>query len=296
MTKATVLIAAWQAAPTLGRALDSIRACRGGADVDLLVVDDGSADATAAVAQEHGARVLSIAHAGRAAALNAGLAAITDDVVLFTDADCLAPVGWIEDSLAALAGRDGVGGNLWPTRFTAVELAKVLRYVEEFENDIELAGDYRGVCLNGNNMAVRKAALDAVGAFDPLFAHGADADLTRRLLAAGFRLRRAVQLQTFHLKVDTLGDFLRTMWRRGSTVRFGMKQGAESPATLARALLLSPWRWLLTDCARVTRLRLFGASVPRVRAWVAPWVNLLGGIVNALGRIRYYRRFRREGL
>jgi len=296
MTKATVLIAAWQAAPTIGSTLDSIRACRGAAEVDILVVDDGSTDDTAAVAQEHGARVLTIVHAGRAAALNAGLAAIANDVVLITDADCLAPPGWIEDSLAALAGHDGVGGNLWPTHFTTVELAKVLRYVEEFEDDIELAGDYRGVCLNGNNMAVRKAALDAVGGFDPHFVHGADADLTRHLLAAGFRLRRVIHLQTFHLKVDTLGDFLHTMWRRGSTVRFGMKQGAESPASLARALLLSPWRWLLTDFARVPRLRVFGESVPRFRAWLAPWANLLGGVVNALGRIHYYRRFRREGL
>jgi glycosyltransferase involved in cell wall biosynthesis len=296
MPEVSIIIAAWQAGRTIGRTLDSLRLADGARQAEIVVVDDGSTDDTAAVARAHGARVLTAPHGGRAAALNAGLAAVTGEVVLFTDADCVAPPNWIADSLAALPGYDGVGGCLWPTRCTAVELAKVLRYVEEFEEAIDLAGDYRGVCLNGNNMAVRKAALDAVGGFDPQFVHGADADLTRRLLAAGFRLRRVVPLRTFHLKVDSLGDFLRTMWRRGSTVRFGMKQGDESPATLARALCLSPVKWLLVDWSRVGRLNVLGSAVKKPRAWLAPWINLLGGVVNALGRIHYYRRFRREGL
>jgi len=293
MADASVVVAAYQAGRTIGQTLQSLLAARPqGVEVQLLVVDDGSTDDTASVAEAQGVTVIRRDHAGRAAALNAGIAAATANVVLFTDADCLVPENWIGATLAVLRNRDGVGGNLRPSRFTAVELAKVLRYVEEFETDIELRPPYDGVCLNGNNMAIRKQALDAVGGFDEGYIHGADADLTRRLLDAGFNLLRTTRTHTVHLKVDTLGSFLRTMFKRGSTIRFTLNK--ETPGTLARALLLSPLKWLAVDFSRVRRLRVFGTKVRTGLAWLAPWINLLGGWANGIGRIVYYRRFRRE--
>ncbi len=175
-----------------------------------------------------------------------------------------------------------------------VELAKVLRWVQEFEHGRELAHRYDGVCLNGNNMAIRKAALDATGGFDEGFVHGADADLTRRLLEKGFRLRRTTATQVTHLKVDDLRGFLRTMWRRGSTVRFGMKSGDENAATLARALVISPLKWLVIDAIRTPRLRVLGPVADTPLIWLTPLVNLLGGGATGLGRIHFYRKFRRE--
>jgi len=295
MTQVSIVVAAYQASRTVGRTVASLAACEGAEGAQILVVDDGSTDGTAEAATAAGATVVRAPHAGRAAALNRGLAAATGEVVLFTDADCVVPQTWIATTLAELGDFAGVGGNLLPGRPTAVELAKILRYVEEFETDRVLAGRYEGVCLNGNNMALRKAALDVVGGFDEGFVHGADADLTRRLLEAGFRLRRTTATHVTHLTFDSLGSFLRTMWKRGSTVRFGMKSGNENAVTLARALLLSPWKWLAIDLVRVPRLRVLGPDGSAARAWSAPWINLLGGVATGLGRVAYYRRFRRDG-
>jgi len=295
MEKVSILIAAYQAEGTLGRTLDSVRQAQYEGQVEVIAADDGSTDQTAALARARGAKVIALDHQGRAAALNAGLKAATGDIIFFTDADCIVPPDWITETLLQLGDYDGVGGNLWPSRFTAVELAKVLRYVEEFELDFELAGEYAGRCLNGNNMALRRKALEAVAGFDASFMHGADADLTRRLLQAGYRLRRTTATRTVHLKVDSLCQFLQTAWRRGSTVRFGMKSGSESPTSLARALFLSPWKWLLRDYARLPHLLVLGAGANTWRIWFAPLINFLHGIVNACGRIYYYRRFRREG-
>lgn len=294
MTGVSIVIAAYQAAATIGRTVDSLLACHGIDHARVLVVDDGSTDDTADLAARPGVEVIRAPHVGRAAALNRGIAAADGEVVLFTDADCVVPPSWLEDTLAELGDDDGIGGNLVPSRHTAVELAKVLRYVEEFERGVTLARRYTGVCLNGNNMAVRKTALDAVGGFDETFVHGADADLTRRLLAGGFRLRRTTATCVTHLKVDTLASFLRTMWRRGSTVRFGMKSGDENALTLAHALLLSPPKWLVVDLIRTPRLAVLGPAGRTPRAWLAPWINLLGGLATGLGRIAFYRRFRRE--
>ncbi|MDP8223479.1 MAG: glycosyltransferase [Candidatus Lernaella stagnicola] len=294
MTKVSIVVAAYQAASTIGRTVDSLLACRGADAAEIIVVDDGSDDTTAAAAQRAGVRVHRISHRGRSAALNEGLSLATGEVVLFTDADCVVPPTWIENTMAELGSCDGVGGNLIPSRGTVVELAKVLRYIEEFERPADLVGDYRGICLNGNNMALRRSALDAVGGFDEGFVHGADADLTRRLLAQGFRLRRTTATHVTHLKVDDLRSFLQTMWRRGSTVRFGMKKGDENVLTLARALALSPVKWLFIDLFRVPRLRALGGVGRGPHIWLTPFVNLFGGIATGLGRIHFFRRFRKE--
>ena len=56
-------------------------------DAELIVVDDGSQDATAALAQTVADQVIRIAHAGKAAAIVAGIQAASGKVILFTDMD-----------------------------------------------------------------------------------------------------------------------------------------------------------------------------------------------------------------
>jgi glycosyltransferase involved in cell wall biosynthesis len=54
---------------------------------DILVVDDGSSDATARIAKRLGVGVLSRPHRGAGTARDAGLRAVRGDVVVFADAD-----------------------------------------------------------------------------------------------------------------------------------------------------------------------------------------------------------------
>jgi glycosyltransferase involved in cell wall biosynthesis len=87
-------------------------------DAELIVVDDGSSDGTAAVAAEHGARVLSSPYSmGNGAAIKRGARAATGDVIVFMDADgqhSAAHVGLLLDKLAegydmVVGARDGSG-------------------------------------------------------------------------------------------------------------------------------------------------------------------------------------------
>ena len=91
---------------------------------ELIVVDDGSDDATAdladlAVSELGRGRVLRIAHGGKAVAVRAGMLAATCDQIAFTDADLATPLSYLTELRAALAAgcdiaigsREGAGAR-----------------------------------------------------------------------------------------------------------------------------------------------------------------------------------------
>ena len=83
--RVSFLIPAYNEEKTIGEVLDRIAAL--GLDAQVVVVDDGSADRTAAIAEEHGATVIRQANAGKGAAIRAAIGAIDGDIAVIQDAD-----------------------------------------------------------------------------------------------------------------------------------------------------------------------------------------------------------------
>lgn len=95
----------------IGPTLRSIVASAGavGEPFEVVVVDDASTDRTAAVAADHGARVVRVEHRQIAATRNAGARAARGDVLFFVDADTLANPAAVRAGLRVVRNR-GAGG------------------------------------------------------------------------------------------------------------------------------------------------------------------------------------------
>jgi dolichyl-phosphate beta-glucosyltransferase len=99
--------------PSLRQAVDYLR--RRGVDYELLVVDDGSRDATVAVAESFagdGVKVLRLPqNRGKGAAIKTGVLASRGDRVLLSDADFSTPIDEVEKLEARLAEAPVVLGS-----------------------------------------------------------------------------------------------------------------------------------------------------------------------------------------
>lgn len=179
--------------------------------LELIVVDDGSTDATSDVARADGAIVIRHENnRGVSAARNAGIRAASAPIVAFLDDDCEPDAAWAEKLLAAYDHEHvlAVGGTLSVREPSGILLNYLARNnpLDPQEADLERSGEFpyrfwlyirrqwtqaertgrrKVYSFPSANMSVRRAALVDVGGFDDRIRFGSeDEDLCRRLLRA----------------------------------------------------------------------------------------------------------------
>ncbi|MFO0839384.1 MAG: glycosyltransferase family 2 protein [Phycisphaerae bacterium] len=113
MQSVSVVIPAYNEAKAIAGVLDELRACLrdAGVNAEIIVVDDGSKDATAEAARSTGVRVIRHRNnRGYGAALKTGISAATHDIVAISDADGTYPAPHLPELLKALGESDMVVG------------------------------------------------------------------------------------------------------------------------------------------------------------------------------------------
>lgn len=100
----SVIVPAWNAEKTLVRCLKSLtRQTLAQERYEIIIVDDGSTDRTADIADQFSVVYHYQENCGPAAARNAGVSLAKGAVIFFTDADCVPDPDWLEEMSAPFA-------------------------------------------------------------------------------------------------------------------------------------------------------------------------------------------------
>ena len=186
--KMSVVVAAHNAAQTLEECLSSLEKLRY-PSYEVIVVNDGSQDATEEIARRFPFRCISTPNQGISAARNVGMQAADGEIVAYLDSDAKADPDWLRYLAVTFMKLDaaGVGGsNIVPPEDNWV--AKCVYRSPGGPTQVMLNDQY-AEHIPGCNMSFRKLALEDIGGFDPLFRIAADdVDICWRLINAGYQI------------------------------------------------------------------------------------------------------------
>jgi glycosyltransferase involved in cell wall biosynthesis len=194
---------------------------------EVILVNNASTDRTAAIARGiPGIIVVDESRKGLVKAREAGRLTATGDVLAYLDADCRAPLQWLERLEQRFLRAPGVVAVTGPYRFYDWDwwgrlllrghdfvLAPATQVLVQYVLRI-------GAILYGGNFAVRREALAKIGGFDTSIEfHGEDTNLARRLSAIGrVRIAHACFMYTSARRYRAMGKgavfglYIRNFW------------------------------------------------------------------------------------
>nr|HPQ38743.1 glycosyltransferase [bacterium] len=183
---------------------------------EIIVVDDGSQDATAEIAQSLADEVIRTDNRGPASARNTGARAARGDILLFTDADCIPEQPWVRRMTAPFESSDihGVKGayltrqTRWVARFVQAEYESKYRFMSRFDT-IDFIDTY--------SAAFRRRTFLELNGFDETFpgASVEDQEFSFRMSAEGYTMVFVADARVLHRHADTLAWYFRKKFNIG---------------------------------------------------------------------------------
>jgi len=246
----------------------------------IIVVDDGSTDGTAAkVEGSEGVMLIKQENKGPAAARNVGWKAATGDIIIFTDSDCIAPKDWVSRLTAELEEEDVVGGGIEPeSRGTLAE------EFEQARRDRLYGRTRRHVtALPSCNLAFKRKVLEDSGGFDEDYkrASAEDYELCSRIGLSGTKILYEPAISIIHKHSTTVSGIFHRAYLHGTEImRYRRGLGGDLLTELfrmpAKALLI-PYFALTRYPLRMAHLGLAYETLSllgNIKGFMTYWVGL----------------------
>jgi glycosyltransferase involved in cell wall biosynthesis len=266
--KVSVAIPCYNQAAFIGGAIQSVLDQSRPAD-EVLVVDDGSTDDSAAIIEQY--PVILVSHAenrGLSAARNTALERATGDVLVFIDGDGVADTDLVRVLLTGYEDNPrvaGVGGQGVEVRIHTVADRWRRAHASQGHGDTAIDVEF----LYGLCMSFRTELLRSIGGFDvTLRTNAEDMDIGLRLTRAGYRLRYLPEARVYHQRTDDLRSLYTTM---ASWYKWAYVSRSRNDA--------QPWRLLFGTLRRLITDPLSDLIVARDYelarlSWQLGWVKL----------------------
>ena len=229
------VVIAYNEEGNIARTLASIAALRQLGQHEIIVVNDGSQDDTAAIVRQLAAvspqiRLIDLAeNRGRGWARNAGVHATRGSLIATVDADIVLPPDWLARARAALPGHAAVGG-------TAVPDGDVVYLHRRFRLTPRPARHTTPV--TGSNALYRRDAF-TLATFDASLREGEDSALNHAMSSSGLSLATVPDLLVEHAEEKSLPTSLRWLFDvgRGATRQLLVYREVRSPDLATGAFL-----------------------------------------------------------
>ncbi len=208
--RVSVVVCAYNAADTLEDNLTSLDNLTY-PDYEVIVVNDGSRDATGDIARRHSrVRLVEVPNGGLSAARNVGLAEATGEIVAYTDADTRVDRDWLTFLVQPFLNSDVVGSggpNVVPKDDPPI--AQCIARAPGGPTHV-LLDDRIAEHVPGCNMAFRRDALLAIGGFNPIYLRaGDDVDVCWRLQARGWKIGFSAAALVWHHHRSSINAYWR---------------------------------------------------------------------------------------
>lgn len=262
---------------------------------EIVVVDNGSTDDTAARAAAFPVTLVSEPRPGPAAARNAGIRKARGAMLAFTDADCVPQPDWLRQ---LLAGADDEETGCFVGEIVPLDpLNPVARRLHMREDicPLRLLSQSPPVAATGN-IAYRRSVFEAIGLFDETFDCGEDGDLFWRMVRSGqFRYRYHPNAVVAHNHPAGLLELFRRSFHEGrGLTRFRRKHAADLPRSLSSGpFAVAGFARALAGCAlypvRVAQA-LRAGGLPLRQALTQPLIDKAVSLGRMAGVLQEYRR------
>jgi glycosyltransferase involved in cell wall biosynthesis len=202
MLKVCALVCVYNGADTIGRCIESLLEQDYPKEFyEIIVVENGSTDKTTEIVEQYPVRLFHSPVRGLSPARNYGIAQTDADVIVFTDADCIAVPNWVSD-LAKPFEDPKVGGVGGPIRdYVHPDRSFEEMFAEECKPLVTyISGENEFLPhLTGANCSYRRSMLNQIGNFNARLPTGEDIDIAWRIqLEAGGKIVYAPDAIIYH--------------------------------------------------------------------------------------------------